>query len=63
MILCVHFQVKFAIQYMRRAVQKKAKFDIMELNTIKVSHLNDHFNLLSHYLTTIFSNNLLLILF
>ncbi|KAI5654248.1 hypothetical protein M9H77_31435 [Catharanthus roseus] len=31
------FTVKFAIQYMRRAVQKKAKFDIMELNTIKVA--------------------------
>lgn len=30
------FQIKFAIQYMRRAVQKKAKFDITELNTIKV---------------------------
>ena len=29
-------QVKFAIQYMRRAIQKKAKFDIMDLNTIKV---------------------------
>ncbi|XP_054805586.1 uncharacterized protein LOC129308491 isoform X2 [Prosopis cineraria] len=31
------FTVKFAIQYMRRAIQKKAKFDIMDLNTIKVS--------------------------
>ncbi|XP_022930530.1 uncharacterized protein LOC111436957 isoform X1 [Cucurbita moschata] len=31
------FTVKFAIQYMRRAIQKKAKFDIMELNTIKVA--------------------------
>ncbi|GMH08377.1 hypothetical protein Nepgr_010217 [Nepenthes gracilis] len=31
------FTVKFAIQYMRRAIQKKANFDIMELNTIKVS--------------------------
>ncbi|KAL7220257.1 hypothetical protein ACSBR2_013175 [Camellia fascicularis] len=30
------FTVKFAIQYMRRAIQKKAKFDIMDLNTIKV---------------------------
>ncbi|KAG6431117.1 hypothetical protein SASPL_109192 [Salvia splendens] len=29
------FTVKFAIQYMRKAIQKKAKFDIMELNTIK----------------------------
>ncbi|XP_068332894.1 uncharacterized protein [Pyrus communis] len=31
------FTVKFAIQYMRRAIQKKAKFDIMNLNTIKVA--------------------------
>ncbi|XP_010532691.1 PREDICTED: uncharacterized protein LOC104808656 isoform X2 [Tarenaya hassleriana] len=31
------FTVKFAIQYMRRAVQKKAKFDITDLNTIKVA--------------------------
>ncbi|KAL5541706.1 hypothetical protein UlMin_009416 [Ulmus minor] len=31
------FTVKFAIQYMRRAIQKKAKFDISELNTIKVA--------------------------
>ncbi|KAF2311057.1 hypothetical protein GH714_019319 [Hevea brasiliensis] len=29
--------VKFAIQYMRRAIQKKAKFDIMDLKTIKVA--------------------------
>ncbi|KAL0698639.1 hypothetical protein Bca4012_054761 [Brassica carinata] len=31
------FTIKFAIQYMRRAVQKKAKFDITNLNTIKVA--------------------------
>ncbi|XP_027329189.1 uncharacterized protein LOC113845804 isoform X2 [Abrus precatorius] len=31
------FTVKFAIQYMRRTIQKKAKFDIMDLNTIKVA--------------------------
>lgn len=31
------FTVKFAIQYMRKAVLKKAKFDITELNTIKVA--------------------------
>ncbi|KAL8189442.1 hypothetical protein R6Q57_029008 [Mikania cordata] len=31
------FTVKFAIQYMRRAILKKAKFDIVELNTIKVA--------------------------
>ena len=28
--------MKFAIQFMRRAIQKKAKFDITDLNTIKV---------------------------
>ncbi|XP_061347931.1 uncharacterized protein LOC133293376 isoform X3 [Gastrolobium bilobum] len=31
------FTVKFAIQYMRRTIQKKAKFDIVDLNTIKVA--------------------------
>ncbi|XAR54613.1 hypothetical protein NMG60_11029831 [Bertholletia excelsa] len=31
------FTVKFAIHYMRRVILKKAKFDIMELNTIKVA--------------------------
>ncbi|KAF8097649.1 hypothetical protein N665_0284s0016 [Sinapis alba] len=31
------FTIKFAIQYMRRAVQKKAKFDITDLNTINVA--------------------------
>lgn len=31
------FTVKFAIQYMRKAIQKKAKFDIMDLNSIKVA--------------------------
>ncbi|CAI9771017.1 unnamed protein product [Fraxinus pennsylvanica] len=31
------FTVKFAIQYMRRAILKKAKFDITDLNTIKVA--------------------------
>ncbi|XP_065863459.1 uncharacterized protein [Euphorbia lathyris] len=31
------FTVKFAIQYMRKAVQKKAKFDITDLNTLKVA--------------------------
>ncbi|KAL5701655.1 hypothetical protein ACHQM5_026970 [Ranunculus cassubicifolius] len=31
------FTVKFAIQFMRKAIQKKAKFDITELNTIKVA--------------------------
>ncbi|CAN1852358.1 Uncharacterized protein YqkD [Linum perenne] len=29
------FTIKFAIQYMRKAIQKKAKFDITDLNTIK----------------------------
>ncbi|XP_050372421.1 uncharacterized protein LOC126790284 isoform X2 [Argentina anserina] len=32
------FTVKFAIQYMRRAIQKKAKFDISNLNTIKAAN-------------------------
>lgn len=49
--------MKFAIQYMRKAVQRKAKFDIMDLNTIKVLfflsvHISDYFfvinNLLIH---------------
>lgn len=31
------FTVKFAIQIMRKAILKKAKFDITELNTIKVA--------------------------
>ncbi|ESQ47472.1 hypothetical protein EUTSA_v10020399mg [Eutrema salsugineum] len=31
------FTVKFAIQFMRRSIQKKAKFDITDLNTIKVA--------------------------
>ncbi|XP_019053180.1 PREDICTED: uncharacterized protein LOC104596404 isoform X2 [Nelumbo nucifera] len=31
------FTVKLAIQYMRRVIQKKANFDIMDLNTIKVA--------------------------
>ncbi|KAI3948199.1 hypothetical protein MKX01_014798 [Papaver californicum] len=31
------FTVKFAIQYMRKVIQKKAKFDITDLNTIKVA--------------------------
>ncbi|KAL2969741.1 hypothetical protein AAZX31_15G097600 [Glycine max] len=31
------FAVKFAIQYMRKTIQKKAKFDIMNLNTVKVA--------------------------
>ncbi|KAJ8759673.1 hypothetical protein K2173_009762 [Erythroxylum novogranatense] len=31
------FTVKMAVQYMRRVIQKKAKFDIMDLNCIKVA--------------------------
>ncbi|XP_044462687.1 uncharacterized protein LOC123193684 isoform X1 [Mangifera indica] len=31
------FTVKMAVQYMRRAIQKKAKFDIMDLNCLKVA--------------------------
>ncbi|KAK3009535.1 hypothetical protein RJ639_014635 [Escallonia herrerae] len=32
-------KVKVAVQYMRRIIQKKAKFDIMELNCMQVWHL------------------------
>jgi hypothetical protein len=31
------FTVKVAVQYMRRIIQKKAKFNIMDLNCVKVS--------------------------
>ncbi|XP_021620778.1 uncharacterized protein LOC110621053 isoform X3 [Manihot esculenta] len=31
------FTVKMAVQYMRRIIQKKAKFDIMDLNCLKVA--------------------------
>uniref|UniRef100_A0A6N2KEI3 Serine aminopeptidase S33 domain-containing protein n=1 Tax=Salix viminalis TaxID=40686 RepID=A0A6N2KEI3_SALVM len=31
------FTVKMAVQYMRRVIQKKAKFDIMDLNCLKVA--------------------------
>ncbi|MBA0565723.1 hypothetical protein Golob_010586 [Gossypium lobatum] len=31
------FTVKMAVQYMRRVIQKKAKFDIMNLNCLKVA--------------------------
>lgn len=37
-----------AVQYMRRVIQKKAKFDIMDLNCIKVCALilkNEDFGL------------------
>uniref|UniRef100_A0A2P2M7V3 Uncharacterized protein n=1 Tax=Rhizophora mucronata TaxID=61149 RepID=A0A2P2M7V3_RHIMU len=30
-------QIKMAVQYMRRVIQKKAKFDIMDLNCLKVA--------------------------
>jgi hypothetical protein len=30
------FTVKVAVQYMRRIIQKKAKFNIMDLNCVKV---------------------------
>ncbi|KAK2984271.1 hypothetical protein RJ640_010230, partial [Escallonia rubra] len=33
------FTVKVAVQYMRRIIQKKAKFDIMDLNCMQVWHL------------------------
>ena len=29
-------QVKVAVQYMRKAIQKKAHFDIMDLDTVQV---------------------------
>ena len=41
---------------MRKAIQKKAKFDIMELNTIKVSYLNIHFILLMSYAIVILNS-------
>uniref|UniRef100_A0A2P2M820 Catalytic n=1 Tax=Rhizophora mucronata TaxID=61149 RepID=A0A2P2M820_RHIMU len=31
------FTIKMAVQYMRRVIQKKAKFDIMDLNCLKVA--------------------------
>ncbi|GJV16332.1 ribonuclease H-like domain-containing protein [Tanacetum coccineum] len=34
-MLTLYTRVKFSIQYMKRAIIKKAKFDISELNTIK----------------------------
>ncbi|KAL3626199.1 hypothetical protein CASFOL_029748 [Castilleja foliolosa] len=59
------FTVKFAIQYMRRAIQKKAKFDITNLNTIKVAkscfvpvlfgHANDDDFIQPHHSDRIFS--------
>ncbi|RWR82526.1 Abhydrolase_5 domain-containing protein [Cinnamomum micranthum f. kanehirae] len=36
-ILSLSCQVKMAIQYMRRSIQKKAKFDIMDLNCAQVA--------------------------
>lgn len=33
---CLFHQVKMALQYMRRVIQKKAKFDIMDLNAVQV---------------------------
>lgn len=39
LILLVHdvcMQVKVAVQYMRKAIQKKAHFDIMDLDTVQV---------------------------
>lgn len=29
-----------AVQYMRRTIQKRAKFDIMDLNVVKVHFIN-----------------------
>lgn len=48
-------QVKVAVQYMRKAIQKKAHFDIMDLDTVQVTTESDrwiyfeHGQLLSHY--------------
>jgi hypothetical protein len=35
----MYFQVKMVLQYMRRIIQKRAKFDIMDLNVLKVYFL------------------------
>jgi hypothetical protein len=33
------FTVKMAVQYMRKIIQKRAKFDIMDLNVLQVYFL------------------------
>uniref|UniRef100_A0A7N0V8C0 Serine aminopeptidase S33 domain-containing protein n=1 Tax=Kalanchoe fedtschenkoi TaxID=63787 RepID=A0A7N0V8C0_KALFE len=50
------FTVKFAIQYMRKTIIKKAKFDIMDLNTIKVANSSFVPVLLGHALDDDFIN-------
>ena len=35
-VVIIYFQVKMAVQYMRRVIQKRAKFDIMDLNVVQV---------------------------
>lgn len=35
-------QVKMAVQYMRRVIQRRAKFDIMDLDVVQVCFLNYH---------------------
>ncbi|CAL1352011.1 unnamed protein product [Linum trigynum] len=60
------FTVKMAVQYMRRVIQKKAKFDIMDLNTLKVApktfipalfgHASDDKFIQSHHSDIIFKS-------
>jgi hypothetical protein len=38
-VVILIFQVKMAVQYMRRVIQRKAKFDIMDLNVVQVHFL------------------------
>ncbi|CAN1842285.1 Uncharacterized protein YqkD [Linum perenne] len=60
------FTVKMALQYMRRVIQKKAKFDIMDLNCLKVApksfipalfgHASDDKFIQSHHSDIIFKS-------
>ncbi|CAL5411771.1 hypothetical protein CsSME_00031260 [Camellia sinensis var. sinensis] len=60
------FTVKVAVQYMRRVIQKKAKFDIMDLNCIQVApktfipalfgHANDDKFIQPHHSDRIFKS-------
>ncbi|OMO64651.1 putative catalytic [Corchorus olitorius] len=60
------FTVKMAVQYMRRVIQKKAKFDIMDLNCLKVAsttfipalfgHASEDKFIQSHHSDLIFSS-------
>ncbi|CAN1336419.1 Uncharacterized protein YqkD [Linum perenne] len=65
-ICFVWLQVKMALQYMRRVIQKKAKFDIMDLNCLKVApksfipalfgHASDDKFIQSHHSDIIFKS-------